>query len=55
MRQWGIRRLFSQAFQTGEYDKSGNAKNAKFFAETARDHPETGPETIVKYAETQRP
>ena len=30
-------------------------KNAECFPETARDHSETGPETIVKYTETQRP
>ena len=30
-------------------------ENLRVFPETVRDHPETGPETVVKYAETQRP
>ena len=30
-------------------------ENRRVFPETVRDHPETGPETVVKYVETQRP
>ena len=42
-------------FRLGNMIKVEILKNAECFPETARDHSETGPETIVKYTETQRP